>query len=115
MIGRNRLLIGALGTLVTLAMIPVAAMATLLVWLDTCDGDGGYPYSAPGSTAAQFCDSGASRPYFVAMFVAPVVVALGFAIWAIRERRLAWLAIGLGLALGLLLTMCGVVGALPSS
>ena len=113
--GRTRLLIGVLGTLVTLAMVPVAAMTTVVVWLETCSGDGGYPYSAPGSTAARFCDSVASMPYFVAMFEAPVVVALCFAVWAVHEQRLGRLAIGLGLALGVLLTMCVVVSSLPSS
>ena len=112
--GRSPVLIGALGALATLAMIPVAAIGSLLVWMDTCDRDDGYPYSAPGSSAGRFCDSAASTPYFVTVLVAPVIVALAFAVWAVWERRMAKVVIGLGLAIGLLLTMCGAVGFLPS-
>jgi hypothetical protein len=59
---RSPILIGLVGSIVTVAMVPISAFATLFMWLDTCDGDGGYPYSARASVAGRFCDSSFSMP-----------------------------------------------------
>jgi hypothetical protein len=109
----NRIVIALLAIIVVAPIAAASAFVSVLTFLDTCDGDGGYPYSAPASVAGRFCDSPASTPYFIAEFALPVLIAVGFAISAGIRRKLSRLAIGLGTSLAVLLTMGVVVGSLP--
>ena len=96
-------------------MTVLSGFATLLVWLDTCDGDGGYPYSAPASVAGRFCDSQYSAPYFLAELAVPILCAVGFGIWAATRRSLAMVGAGLGVALAAMVVLGGVVTSPPDS
>jgi hypothetical protein len=111
----NRIVLALLGILVVLVVAAASAFVTLVTFLDTCDGDGGYPYSAPASLAGRFCDSPASAAYFVAELALPVLIAVTLVINAGIRRKLSRVAIGLGTSLAVLLTMGVVVGSLPDS
>jgi hypothetical protein len=113
--GRNRIVIAVLGLVVVLGVAVASAFTSLLMFLDTCDGDGGYPYSAPASVAGRFCDSPVATPYFLAEFAVPILVAAVLSVVAGVQQRISRVAIGLGAALVTLIVMCAFVASLNDS
>ena len=109
----NRIVIACLGVVVVLGVGVASAFVTVLTWFVTCDGDGGYPSSAPGSVAGRFCDSPGSTAYFVAELALPILIAAVLSISAGVRRKLGRVGLGLGIALAVLLTMGLVAGNLP--
>ena len=112
---RNPVVITCVGAVVCIGLTVLSGMATLLTWLETCSGDGGYPYSAPGSVAGRFCDSSFSAPVFVAELAIPILCALGFSVWAVTRRSLGLVGAGLGVAPLAIVVLGGVVNSLPDS
>ena len=112
---RRGALIGVVGVVLTLISVPVAGFVSLLGWFAVCDGDGGFPYSARASVAGRFCDSRASTPFFVAQVVLPCLVMATATVIAVRRSRWSRIWAGTGLAVGVTVTMCVFLGALPSS
>lgn len=114
MSARHPLLVGLVGVVTTLLLAPVAAFVTIWSWL-TCDGDGGYPFSAPASTAGRFCDSSYSTPFFVVELGLPLFCMVVATVLATHRRRLADLGVGLAIAVGVLLVMATFVELLPDT
>ena len=88
--------------------------ATIGTALGVCGGDGGDPYSARGSTAGRFCDSGVSDVYFLVLLVVPALTMLVVGVQAsVRPSwKLIW--VGLGASVVLLLALTAVPNGLPA-
>ncbi len=109
----SRLAIGITSGAALLGCAVLAAISALMSWFGTCGGDGGYPFSARASTAGQLCYSAAGDVYTIGQLGLPILVVLVLGAYAVVRAEWSFLAIGVGLAVTVVVVMLVVMASLP--
>lgn len=86
MAGHQRIMTAASGIILIL-ISAVLTFANLFVWMGTCGGDGGYPYSARASTAGKVCSAtgNGSSLIWISIWLS-VLLVIAFVVCLIRAR-----------------------------